>query len=1090
MTHLKLPAIALLSAFLLTVPAAFATQHPSFPQFASPIAAYTISKSTVSFPGNQSVDSITVTITDSAIYRYVNTSYNGQNWVQRTLSAGTPSTCTTHPDDTGGTWLTGTCTLTVPLSAANFSFTAPGTTKLRNYITAYSCTENVLDLGIIRFRLGWDCHGITPATGMWQIWNFSASLAQTCGNGTCDSGESCSSCPADCGACQTCGNSAIEGTEQCDCGTDMACTSAELAGATCASRLGAGYTGMLNCTASCTFNTSFCVSSCTPNCTGKACGSDGCGGSCGTCSTGYVCQTNGTCAREDTNLKYIVQNGVGYADIVVSSSAPNMVQLAANYFRMYINNLTGAVLPISNTPSGSKQYHVYIGRSTYTDSLGITSVGCKDGGFKMVSGNNYLVLLGDDKAFTFSGPTDYAEWDALTGDLWGNSFLDGFYNYNNGIYGIWEADGRGSMNAVHEFLYNQGIRWYAPGAIGTIIPAKSNVSFGNVNSTINPDFSMRNFYFYGREFGQLNTNNALFVPNYKLEDELKWQMSLRSTGFLDYTGNSLAHGMNTLLGRDAMKSAHREYYAIWDGTRMNVGWDIKADLCSQALFEDHVRYIKAMFDTYDIPAVNVMPTDGFYAASESSLECKAKETYWRGMDGWISDYVWEYINNLAWAIHDAGLTDSRYANKNISCSAYTTYYLPPLNLSRPLAPNLIIMLSRDRLGFEDEEKQAYEENVTNTWLAMASSKQQIYTYTYYLNNVIDTQTQSVPAFFPHIISEDLQFLNGKSKGEAIELNTNYGTGATNPSWDTFAANSFNVYVTARLYWDADQDVDALLNEYYTLYYGPASTQMKTFVNYSEAHYGQATEDPVVMRTMRQMLTSAKTTAGNTIYGQRIDKLIALVNSNFAGEEVLISSCQTLTSPTTIYKLTADVSSTGTCFTVETFGITIDCQGHAIAYGTNGVRGDWERNGITIKNCTMQGTGSAGYGVYISRSMGTRIENSRINTGIFFDRVNGTNVAGSTITSSGSALFYQFGGDGTITNSVLSSASDNGLYLYATNSLNVTRTNASSGACCGATITQSNNNVFTDNRFTSATGRGVQEWESSGNVFLRNTILPP
>jgi hypothetical protein len=171
-----IPATAALLMLIALPTLTLAIQHPSFQQFASPISQFTISKSTVSFPTNQSTDTITVSITDSAIYRYVNTSYNGQSWVQRSFSNGTPSSCILHPDGTGGTWLTGTCTLTVPVAAANFSFTAPGTTKLRNYITAYSCTENVLDLGIVRFRLGWDCHGTTSVPGMWQIWQFNSSL--------------------------------------------------------------------------------------------------------------------------------------------------------------------------------------------------------------------------------------------------------------------------------------------------------------------------------------------------------------------------------------------------------------------------------------------------------------------------------------------------------------------------------------------------------------------------------------------------------------------------------------------------------------------------------------------------------------------------------------------------------------------------------------------------------------------------------------------------------------------------------------------------------------------------------------------------
>jgi hypothetical protein len=171
-----LPIAIIFSLVLLSSSVVLAAQHPNFVQFASPIPDYTMSKSFLSFPTNQSTDTITVSITDSAIYRYVNTSFNAQNWVQRSFAAGTPSSCTSHPDDTGGTWITGTCTLTIPVAAANFSFSSAGTNKTRNYITAYSCTENVLDLGIVRFRLGWDCHGMTGVPGMWQIHNFSATL--------------------------------------------------------------------------------------------------------------------------------------------------------------------------------------------------------------------------------------------------------------------------------------------------------------------------------------------------------------------------------------------------------------------------------------------------------------------------------------------------------------------------------------------------------------------------------------------------------------------------------------------------------------------------------------------------------------------------------------------------------------------------------------------------------------------------------------------------------------------------------------------------------------------------------------------------
>jgi len=41
-----------------------------------------------------------------------------------------------------------------------------------------------------------------------------------------------------------------------------------------------------------------CPPACTPSCSGKACGDDGCGGSCGSCGPGFVCNDSGGCDPE------------------------------------------------------------------------------------------------------------------------------------------------------------------------------------------------------------------------------------------------------------------------------------------------------------------------------------------------------------------------------------------------------------------------------------------------------------------------------------------------------------------------------------------------------------------------------------------------------------------------------------------------------------------------------------------------------------------------------------------------------------------------------------------------------------------------
>lgn len=116
-----------------------------------------------------------------------------------------------------------------------------------------------------------------------------------------------------------CGDSLIEAGEDCDCGMDGSCTSAELGGATCASVLGSGWIGTLSCTApptgcsyitsgchkcgngileigeqcddSNTLNGDCCSSTCQYESSGSSCTSDG------NACTNDICNAAGTCTH-------------------------------------------------------------------------------------------------------------------------------------------------------------------------------------------------------------------------------------------------------------------------------------------------------------------------------------------------------------------------------------------------------------------------------------------------------------------------------------------------------------------------------------------------------------------------------------------------------------------------------------------------------------------------------------------------------------------------------------------------------------------------------------------------------------------------
>jgi hypothetical protein len=785
--------------------------------------------------------------------------------------------------------------------------------------------------------------------------------------------------------------------------------------------------------------------------------------------------------------KYLVKDAVPQADIVVSPSASNMVKLAGSLFQKYIKNMTGATLPISANPNAAYNFHVYIGKSSYTDALGITDAECKNGGYKIISGDNYLVMLGNDKR------------DPKPDSIAVNS-----------IYNISESDERGSMNAVHAFLYEQGMRWYAPISIGTIIPQKQSISFAPQNQLVNPDFSMRGPYIYYKHFGHLSPH---LYPDYDVY--LQWQLAQGFNSVDESVTGDFVHGIRQVLVQNPM-SAHPDFYAIWDGVRVNA-----PDLCSEGLFHANVEYVRNLILTENATMVSVMPTDGYIRASESSAECKSRETPQRGFEGRISDYTFEYVNNVAWEIYNEFGVD-----RKILCAAYGAYLLPPLNLSKPLAPNLQIVLTKWRSDNAVESTKIYYNDLTNDWLAYFATNNHLtggvetnkfYSYDYYLINRWQSTTQALPAYFPHIIQEDLNFLYGKSQGEFMEIYSNWPDYKL--TWDSFAVTALNLYVTGKLYWDVHTDVDALLNEYYNLYYGPAADEMKALVQYSEANFIYARDNPTIQKTLRTLANNALNAAGaNTIEGKRVNEILKLINSNYIGPEANINSCQTLSSASTVYKLTSDVSSpSGNCMFIDADDVTLDCQGHKITFSTAGVnandhaiyinanwhtsRGDF----FKIKNCIIQDgsylTGNTtGAAVYISDADFGIMENTRINTsgaGIeSYTNLNTIYRNNIVNANTGDAFFVQYGsyqGSDWITtnlfqNNVFSSVSGQGAYLYRVNNDTIVNNTFRSVSNNGLNLFYSVNTLLKDNYIIS-NRTGLYLPSPTNLTQINNTIRP-
>lgn len=563
---------------------------------------------------------------------------------------------------------------------------------------------------------------------------------------------------------------------------------------------------------------------------------------------------------------FLVRDGKATSEIVIAEEPAPIVPIAAEELQRVLMEISGAELPIVTEPTGGDTTAVYVGRSPHTDALGIEVDDLDFDAYRMVSGDNWLALLGRDDEFMIPEPYDRSR-DDLPRALEKFKEMTGLHisrlptsrvawrEYSEEL-DLSQHDGRGTANAVYAFLYDLGFRWYFPGKIGQVIPEQTTIPLPQVDRTVHADFPLRSLDQYYHRFGQAQGT----------EDEIKWQLSLGLNSGYEARGLAAAgHGLSSITTgryaygegpeRDAFHAQHpEEFYALYGGER-----DIGANQClsSEALFEMAVEYARAMFDIYDVRILDLSPEDGFSRLCQCPL-CEGRDTPERGREGMLSDHVWGFINRVAEE------TYKTHPDHYIGGLAYSSYLLPPEQIEE-LSPNVAVMMCKWRTWHADGARYTPEEveALRQAWLDILPSGK-LMRWDYFLHA---RSSHGNPVVFPRLIAADLQRLKGKSLGEESEVFRNYD--GWNRDWHALATNHLNLYVTARYLWDADQDIDVLLDDYYETYYGPASEQMREFMEYAEANWIRARSDAEVIDQLQELIATAREAAGDGIYGERV-----------------------------------------------------------------------------------------------------------------------------------------------------------------------------------------------------------------------------
>lgn len=563
-------------------------------------------------------------------------------------------------------------------------------------------------------------------------------------------------------------------------------------------------------------------------------------------------------------VSFLVEDGEPRAAIVVSDQPARMTKLAAKELQNGLLKMSGATLPIVTEPQEGK-IAIFVGKSRHTDALSLSTDGLKHGAFRMASGQDWLALLGPDQDFVpiepwgrSRSPAETARvnaaWDKITGDTFWNTARDLHFRYHPDL-DVWDQDDAGTFNAVNEFLRGLGCRWFAPGELGEVIPRQQTIPLPDVHRTVTPDFAVRRFVYYTEHTG--------------IGDKALWNLRLGLNHGAEILGfPQICHGVKFVIKREEMKQAHPEIYLLRHGKRDTTHkGDGVPDLLSPILLDKQVKHVRAMFDHFQEPMHNIDLVDGYGGLAADDPAWMAQLTPERGWKGSMSDHVWSYLNRVASELYRS------HPDRLVSALAYSAYTLPPLTIDK-FSPNLAIIETRHRQDFWDEAVWQERQALRAEWLKKLPSGKYI-TWDYSTNS--RPEQVGRPVYYTKQIARDLKELKGVTLGEQIEIYAHPTGKEASFGYDEFAIEHLNLYLAARLYWDVNQDVDAILADYFTSYYGPAAEAMRAFATHAEANWMHMSTDAAKIGESLALLAKAQAAASpDSLPGRRIAQIAALM----------------------------------------------------------------------------------------------------------------------------------------------------------------------------------------------------------------------
>ncbi len=366
--------------------------------------------------------------------------------------------------------------------------------------------------------------------------------------------------------------------------------------------------------------------------------------------------------------------------------------------------------------------------------------------------------------------------------------------------------------AVCQFLEDYvGVRWLLPGPLGEDIPHQERIVISPVQRTEEPVILSRHWA------------GETYAPG-------GGTWSLRMRVKRRYQGAS--HNLHKVFDPDRFYDKHPEYFALRGGQRSRYPrgsgmiWPCMTSMEAAEAAAEVAREFWAGHP--DIESYSFAPADGKAFCECPNCQAKVRpDKKWGGYPSMYSDLYFPWLNQIAKDL------ETTHPDKLIGGLAYSVYVAPPddIELDRSILPYITFTIADT---YEPQMRRAARELI-EAWGSRVDQIAQ-YDYAYGMGNVF-------PRIYTHLIQETVQHaVQHNLKGIVAEIYPNWGLDAP------------RLYLTARIWWNPDVNVDALFDDWNERMFREAAEPMKKYFRRCEQAWtqprqqGWLTDFAIFMRT--------------------------------------------------------------------------------------------------------------------------------------------------------------------------------------------------------------------------------------------------